>query len=588
LTQAFTLLALVALHLAVTTVIFIASLLVGLALGARRPLALLTSGLLGLAATGYAAVFLYLASASIGRFYSVAVMAVSAVLCAGLLASNRGRIAPLARPMALTGVSVLFVISLGFVYGDIGHPMEVPSIRFSNSESRLASDNAIPFFFAQALYGARRPIPSPLFDDWLSSDRPPLQTGLTLVQMPLFRWGPTPYLQYQVVGVIVQSLWVLGLWAWLFEARVGQAPSALALGSTLFTGFALLNTFYVWPKLLAAAFLLLLVALLVRALNDAANRLALGSAAGFSAGFSMVSHEGSVFALAGIALLLLLRRRLPPVKFVGAAAVCLVLVMAPWWWYQKAYDPPGDRLLKYHLADAPNLTKNSFLTLAVANYDRLGVAGTAEYKSMNFVQLFASPNVRRTTGPFAGQVGDGNLIADATAAVTRQGSIHSAAARIRSDLFFEFFPGLGVMAFGPLALIAEIARRRKPGPAPPELQAARFAWAAVALSLVVWCLVMFGPATTVPFQGTYAIILLALAGSLLAFWSLDRRLAYVAAGLQVALNALLYVVLAPEPGGLLSSFTSGLNPYLAMTAAAAAAGVVALLAKWRSTAAPFA
>jgi hypothetical protein len=296
----------------------------------------------------------------------------------------------------------------------------------------------------------------------------------------------------------------------------------------------------------------------------------------------MLGHEGSVFALAAMGLLLVIRKQVPEPKFVGAAILCFILAMAPWWWYQRWYDPPGDRLLKYHLANAQAPTREPFLPLMVTSYRQLGLEHVIEYKLTNVAQLVDSPDVKRPTGIFAGQIGNGDLVHDAAAiafaAWTPRGSaMLIAAARLRSDLFFEFFPGLGIMAFGPLALVRGW-RRRRSGRSPPEAEAARAAWAIVPLALVIWCLVMFGPAMTVPHQGTYAVALFALAGSILAFWSLDRRIAYAACGLQVALNGLLYVALTPEPGPLLSEFTSGFNPYLALFTVVAGAALIGLLA----------
>jgi hypothetical protein len=570
--QAATLLALLALHVVLSAVIMVASALVALRLGARRPVLLVAAAFAGWAVTGYAAVFVYLSQPAAGPVYSDAVLALGVVICAvlgwRLGETQRSALRLLIRPALLTCLTVVFVTTLGFMFGNIAHPTDVPTIRFSDSTSRLPSDNAIPFFFAQALYDHRRPIPSPLFADWLSSDRPPLQTGLTLVQMPLFVWGSTPYLQYQLVSVVAQSVWILGLWVWLNESRVRGVPAALVLGTTLATGFALLNTFYVWPKMLAAAFLLVIAAIVLTRAEG--HFLAAGAATGLMAGFSLLSHEGSVFALAAMALLLAIRRRIPSPRFIAAAAVSLLLTMAPWWWYQKFYDPPGDRLLKYHLANHPELTKDGFLSLFASSYEHLGLGGAVGYKLRNLAQLAGDPSA--LAHDF------GTLIANVFRVPgTGAEQLFVSAAHVRYDVFFGFFPGLGVMLLGPVALLLAWIRHRDRGLA-VELAPALSAWSFVALTLVIWCLVMFGPAATVPHQGTYIAELLAMAGSMLAFWALSHRVALIAAGLQLALNLFLYVVLTPEPGPYRTMYMSGFNPYLAIAALLSAAALVLVLA----------
>lgn len=72
-----------------------------------------------------------------------------------------------------------------------GSPLRVAANRWTHE---LPGDNAIPYDFARAfLSGA---IPSPLHGDWLSSDRPPLQTALFMIT-PGFLVGGSKELAYQ-------------------------------------------------------------------------------------------------------------------------------------------------------------------------------------------------------------------------------------------------------------------------------------------------------------------------------------------------------------------------------------------------------
>ena len=86
---------------------------------------------------------------------------------------------PLIAPVALTGAAALLILSVGFVYGGLKNPFETAANRFLNS---LPVDNELPYMVATGLRQGH--IPKPLFMDWLTSDRPPLQSGMVLSQEP--------------------------------------------------------------------------------------------------------------------------------------------------------------------------------------------------------------------------------------------------------------------------------------------------------------------------------------------------------------------------------------------------------------------
>lgn len=561
------------LYLALTFALVFVGAVVAVLAGARRPVAVVASGLFGWAAAGYLAVYIYLANPDVGRKFSYIVLGAailgSVILPRLLDSAGRATLATLAPGVLTTVAAVFFVVCLGFVFGGFDRPVGTPAIRFIESTQTLPSDNAIPYFFANALYSHHRPIPSPLFPDWLSSDRPPLQSGLTLLLMPLFSKRHSGYLDYQLVGVIAQSVWILPLWAWLRAARVGSVAIAMALGTILLTGFTLLNMFYVWPKLLPAAFLLVLAGFVMVPSAARPQHLKLaGLGAGLSAGFAMMGHEGSAFALAGMALLLLVLRRVPPVPTIAVAAIALVVVMAPWWWYQKFYDPPGDRLLKYHLAGHRSVTSRSFAAVLAEAYGRVGVGGAIANKITNFEDLFGNfPEMARHAAGVALRLPD-------LARPHHRTPLFLAAALVRRDQFVHLFPGLGFLSLGPLFLLATWWPRRSAGRAPPELAAAAVAWAFVAMTVVPWCLAMFGPYGTEPFAGTFVVQLVAMAGTVLAAWAWNHRAAVVLCAAQVILNLLLYVALTPEPGPFLTRVHPAFNPLLA--ALTVGAGVMLL------------
>jgi hypothetical protein len=70
-------------------------------------------------------------------------------------------------------------------------------------------DNALPQFFAEHVAQVQ---PRMLIGDWLGSDRPPLQSGIVLSLNPLTRGVPFANVSYQLLGSLLQCLWVVGLW----------------------------------------------------------------------------------------------------------------------------------------------------------------------------------------------------------------------------------------------------------------------------------------------------------------------------------------------------------------------------------------
>ena len=78
-----------------------------------------------------------------------------------------------------------------------------------------------------------------------SSDRPPLQIGYVLF-VRTFGWDLTS-LRYQVLGVVLQQLWIVGLWALLVAARVGRVTRALAMLTVLVSDIAIVNGFMCAP-----------------------------------------------------------------------------------------------------------------------------------------------------------------------------------------------------------------------------------------------------------------------------------------------------------------------------------------------------
>ena len=521
----------------------------------------LMAGLLqlaGLGACGYLSFWIWLAGPKPGHLFSLLLPILSAAWFAReylrLDAEGRRTIKQLLTPLALVGASSLLIVSDGFLYGALETPFYAAAKRFSHV---LPPDNRIPYLFAEGVRDHH--VPRPLISDYLSSDRPPLQTGLVLSQYPYL--NRPRELGYTVHGVIVQSLWIFGAWLLLTAFGLDRRAVTLALAVCLFSGFVFLNSFYVWPKLLAAAYILSALAILIT--PKAAllkNSKTLCIVTGALIALSMLSHGGSAFAFIGAALTAPVLRIRIPLKSLLLVVVAAGLMYLPWTLYQRFYDPPGNRLTKMHLAGVGiyHADPRPFGKTLIGAYKALTPPQIIANKTANVQKMFES-SVR--------------FWIELTHLVTHIREPDSRAwisAAIRGWMYHGFVICLGFLAIGPFALLIGIFRQRRTR----EWRAAGLLWVFTALTLAVWCLLMFGPGTTIIHQGTYATVLLGYVASILALWALSPRLAVAIGCCQVLLNVLLYVVLLypPAAGGLLAE-----PPPLLTCALLAAASLVCVV-----------
>lgn len=485
-------------------------------------------GTLGLA--GMVTFWAYLPGPGLGRVVAIALEALSAVVVGYELVWRRGgrRLgAALGRPSALYLSTSMWVTAIGFLYG----PLHLSS-RFM---SALPVDDEIPLLFARQVQSTHRPLPRLLVAGWQSSDRPPLQTGIYLLDQGILR--SDSHTQYELVGVLCESLWVFGLWATLTAFGAGPKLRALATAVIGFSGFVIANTFYTWPKLLPGAFLLVVVAL---ALDRTAGRSVLTwVTAGAAVGLAMLAHPGSAFIVIALVITMLAVRIRVPLRPAALGIVTAVVCYLPWVWYQNYYDPPGTKLDMLQLAGIGEVPPGLKLTTAVKHaYSSAGLHHVVHNKITNWAF------------PFRNSI---TVFGNVTSALVH-GPNSSAALSLRVDFFYFLIPSLGLMAWGIVAFVVTLAARgRLPRRLPPV--AATFCRDAVVLlvvSYVVWGLILFGPNMTAIHVGSYLVPLLALAVGCIGLWHVSPRAATIAGLAQVALGIYLYAGLDPNrvPSGI--------------------------------------
>jgi hypothetical protein len=487
---------------------------------------------------GYLTFWAYLFGPFPGRCFGVAVLLGSA---AGLLADwRRGRTVrsilrteQVLRPLGLMGLTGLFY--LGLLYSvDLEAGLEAqPNLRFL--ECMLEVDNDIPYFFAEPLYtgqDVRKSFPIRV-PGWQSSDRPPLQAGLILSQLPIGTLLGQPRVYSMAVDIAVQCVWVPAVWCLWTTAGLPRQRAGLAFLLLLFSGFALLNTIFAWPKLLAGG---LTVFAVILALFDRENRpLSLSRAGllGLSAALGSVGHGGVAFTLLPFGAMLLLPRWYPGLSRLATAGAVYVAVVCPWFLYQKYYDPPGTRLLKLHLTGDYSLgddetwqdSRPVWENLVVA-YQSIGARQALINKLDNVKALFMAAPDQLIWPPDD----PARLPTDWPA--------------FRRCDFMALFWAMGLLNLGWVVALVAFARRSY-GISPvlgitiPLLALA---------SLTVWVLILYHPGGSVIHQGSYATFLLLFAS--LAAWltTLPARLIYILLAAQAGLFTRGWILTSPANG----------------------------------------
>jgi len=252
---------------------------------------------------GYAAFWLAWASYATFAPLKIAVLA-ALVIYAGWIA-YRGELERhrwLVEPLLFTSLFCIAVVALGFSNGDIGAPAMTAQNRFVEA---LPPDNILPYVLAEQMKDGR--ILWPMIGDWLSSDRPPLQTGLyLLLGAKLGDQG------YQVVASWIQATFLMGAWAFAVMAGLTTAARRLVLLACCLLPTTILNTLYTWPKIVTTGYLMLVFALLFCFQpKDAREQVIGGVLLGAAAALSMLGHGGSMFALIGIAAMVVIAWRWP-------------------------------------------------------------------------------------------------------------------------------------------------------------------------------------------------------------------------------------------------------------------------------------
>jgi hypothetical protein len=280
---------------------------------------------------------------------------------------------------------------------------------------------------------------------------------------------------------------------------------------TAITGLTIFHSIYVWPKLGGSALAIGAFVLYAQARPRGVPAM-IGVAA--LAGLAWLAHGGTVFSLMALGVMGLLWRPWPSLRGVAAAALTFLLLAAPWTAYQKLYDPPGDRLVKWHLGGADTPDSRGTLQTIVDAYRAAGWTGTIANKRFSFLTLFSGWDEYTFTLD------------------------HPRERRIAE--WYYFFRSFGVWNVALLAAPIVLLRRKVPAGFSAPMARATVIWAA--LSVSIWVLLLFGPPTwTVNHAGTLAAHMAVFALAFALAWRISPWFLAILAAISMATSAITWI-----------------------------------------------
>ncbi|MCK5015624.1 MAG: hypothetical protein KAS32_01015 [Candidatus Peribacteraceae bacterium] len=275
-------------------------------------------------------------------------------------------------------VYTLFIIFIGyFPLEQVGKSFVVPANRWLD----LWVDNWLPKIFADQIWEGR--ITVPMHDDWLSSDRPPLQTGIYL----LFYWiSPKSGLLYQVLSSYLQAMIFLPIIVLLKNVKFLHI-SHWIIFSFAMTSLMAVNTLFVWPKIISAAYLIILYLAVFPGAGVVFDKKYQYLIIGASTALAMLSHGGAAFAILAIMFVALAKNYKYALGVGVPSSLIAMTIYLPWIYYQKYIDPPGDRLLKWHLAGDLSISELSIKESIVKAYGSLDLNSWFNGRLENIYQI---------------------------------------------------------------------------------------------------------------------------------------------------------------------------------------------------------
>lgn len=492
----------------------------------------------GVALLGWMNFWTYFAHPLAGKIFSWTLCAAACLALFRKESDSDGNAGETGRIIGLTALIGVFFMALLLTFEPV-HLSHAAANRFNPG---LPSDNEIPRMFSERLWAGQPP--RNITGDWLSSDRPPLQSGWVLLTWPVLnRLGFEADVIALTGGVWFQLGWVLAVVALLRHQGLSLGHACACVTALAFSGLLLLFSVYVWPKLGAAS--LVLGAWLFWQNGSPFAR----TLAGVCAGLGWVAHGGVAFSLLALVPVVLFRQPRPAWRHLLATSLTFVVIAIPWTCYQKFYEPPGNRLLKWHLAGAIAPDERTFPEALRENYAAQGADAALSARLINLRLQFSG---------------------DWTTLLTFGGLAPGPAVRAEETTYT-----FRALAWWTLAIMAWpflLVRARQRG-----ISLAGYGqllgWAAA--TLVVWIALMFVPHSAIIHQGSLVTQLLLFSLLTAGALQLNRWFFRLLAGVQLVWFAFVWTPRSPTTEG-------GLVP--GAVGVGVVAGLALLAVIWRGSA----
>jgi hypothetical protein len=429
----------------------------------------------------------------------------------------------------------IVLLTVGFVVVDLGvmYFWGSPSGAFSLAEQRfgfggLANDNYIPYLFSERLVTGEST--HQLLPDWNGSDRPPLQAGLLLIVRAIA--APIAGGTSGAFGgsIVAQALWIPAMFAALRAAGTARKAAIVGVVMVGVSGTTILNSLFTWPKLMSAALILCSCVFLLDAFRRPLSfrRHFVFAVVAFT--FAMLAHGGAAFAIPLVVFLGIVAWRRQAARTVLSSTAIAVgaglIAYLPWVLYQRFADPPGDRLLKWHLAGVvPSDDPRGFGQALLDSLQSRGLEGWLADRVANLGAVF-NPNLLAGVNCFCVDT------------IRARRSAEFTTTTIALDLAFP-----ALLAIAVLLLIRVACQRRL------RLEDRQFLLiGAVSVACILgWCLLMFIPGSTIVHQGSQVWLMLLIAAP--AVWLATRhlRLALALVGGQLVATLMVYLPTDASP-----------------------------------------
>src|SRR6185369_15640849 len=335
----------------------------------------------------YPALFLNIASKPAGYAYSIIVALVSIAWF---------------RPAAFRPSPFLFAFACGLAYLAALHLFdtelalrELPEHIFF--EMPRPGDHLLPYTYAFKVLGGG-PDRFSMSGGWHFTDRPPLETSFLLMFRPLAKLVDLSVL-YQAVGTMLQVSCLAATWYLCRALRLRAGETRLVLLTLAGSGFIYYNSVYLWPKLLAAAYVIGALVPLAVALTER-RKLTPGETGVAAAGcaLALLSHGGVAFSILALAILAaVFAARLFTLRGALTGVAVAVALYLPWQAYTTFVDPNAGKLLKMHLTNGDPDSPESFGTLLKKAYTSITFDQWLSSRASNLTVLAGAPYVDAVT-----------------------------------------------------------------------------------------------------------------------------------------------------------------------------------------------